>query len=426
MSTWWMMKMPKVKLNVIKSVFNDAYLPYLVDDTRTQIFYGGSSSGKSYFLAQRAILDVAQGGRNYLIDRNVANTIRKSVFNEITKAITFFKLGRYFNINKSDMIITCANGYQILFAGLDDTEKIKSITPAKGVITDIWVEEATETEYAKIKQLNKRLRGRSRAKKRLMLSFNPILQSHWIYKEYFSNWDDSKKEYRDKQLAILKTTYKDNRFLTPEDIYDLEHETDKYYYEVYTLGNWGVIGAVIFKNWRVEDLTEIKKIASNHKNGLDFGYARDPAAMLHTHYDRVRKTIYILDELYGTGMTNDILAEEIKKIIENQYVTCDSEDPKSIAELRQYGVKALAAKKGPGSVNHGIQWLQQQTIIIDVKCQNFRNEIQQYKWKEDKDGNVLTVPVSKNDHLLDALRYAYEDEFIARRTRNYSGKGARG
>jgi phage terminase large subunit len=422
-----MMKMSKVKLNVHKSVFNDVYIPYLTDDTRTQIFYGGSSSGKSYFLAQRAVLDVAQGGRNYLVARNVANTIRKSVFNEITKAIAFFKLDRYFNVNKSDMIITCANGYQILFAGLDDTEKIKSITPEKGVITDIWVEEATEADYAKVKQLNKRLRGRSKVKKRLILSFNPILQSHWIHREYFKNWDDSKKEYRDERLSILKTTYKDNRFLTPEDIYDLEHETDPYYYNVYTLGNWGVLGAVIFKNWRVEDLSKIKKIACNYKNGLDFGYAKDPAAMPHTHYDKARKIIYVLDELYGTDMTNDILAEEIKKIIGNQYVVCDSEDPKSIAELRQYGVRALAAKKGPGSVNHGIQWLQQQTIIIDVNCQNFKNEIQQYKWKEDKDGNVLTIPVDKNDHLLDALRYAYEDEFLAagQRRTNYSGKGAR-
>lgn len=420
-----MMRMPKISLNIHKEVFNDAYVPYIYDDTRLQIFYGGSSSGKSYFLAQRAVLDVAQGGRNYLICRNVANTIRKSVYNEIIKAISFFKLDMYFNINKSDMIITCANGYQLLFAGLDDTEKIKSITPEKGVITDIWVEEATETEYKKVKQLNKRLRGRSKAKKRMALSFNPILQSHWIYREHFNNWDDSKVKYKDDHLLILKTTYKDNRFLTPEDVFDLEHETDKYYYDVYTLGNWGVIGAVIFKNWRVEDLTEIKKIASNFKNGLDFGYANDPAAMLHTHYNKARKTIYILDELYGTDMTNDILAAEIKKRIGNQYVICDSEDPKSIAELRQYGVKALGARKGPGSVNHGIQWLQQQNIVIDIKCQNFKNEIQQYKWKEDKDGNVLTVPVDKYNHLLDALRYAYEDEFIEGRKTNYSGRGAR-
>lgn len=408
------MKMARIRLNVGKGVFNDAYLPYLNDDTRTQIFYGGSSSGKSYFLAQRAVLDVAHGGRNYLITRNVANTIKKSVFNEITKAISFFKLDKYFSTNRSDLIITCANGYQILFAGLDDTEKIKSITPEKGVITDIWVEEATETDRGKVKQLNKRLRGRSKAKKRLTLSFNPILQSHWIYQDYFKSWDDSKAEYRDEQLSILKTTYKDNHFLTPEDAYDLESETDKYYYEVYTLGNWGVIGAVIFKNWRMENLSAMADQFTNRRHGLDFGFAQDPAAMPCTHYDRKHKTIYIYDELYMLELTNDLLAEEVKKRINRDHVICDSAEPKSIRELKQHGVRALAAKKGKGSVNHGIQWLQQQNIVIDLKCQNAKNEIQSYKWKEDKDGNVLPVPVDKNNHIIDALRYAYEDEYIER------------
>lgn len=401
-----------MQLQIKKRVFNDAYHPFLEDDTRTQIFYGGSSSGKSYYLAQRTVLDIVKGGRNYLVCRNVANTIKKSVFNEISKAISFFKLLPYFNINKSDMVITCVNGYQILFAGLDDTEKVKSITPAKGVITDIWVEEATETEYQKIKQLNKRLRGRTNKKKRLILSFNPILQTHWIHTTYFSKWEDNKKIYKDNQLLILKTTYKDNKFLTEDDIYELENETDKYYHEVYTLGNWGILGAVIFKNWRVEDLTDLIPTFDKFKNGLDFGFSQDPAAMPCTHYDKKRKTIYIFRELYETELTNNILAKKIRELIGNQYVVCDSSEPKSITELLLHGVKALSAKKGKDSVNHGIQWLQQQTIIIHTECENAKAEFQQYKWKEDKDGNVLKVPVEKNNHIIDALRYAYEDEYL--------------
>ena len=400
----------KINLKINKSIFNDVYYNHLHDNTRTQIFYGGSSSGKSVFLSQRCVLDIMSGGRNYLVCRNVANTIKKSVFNEITKTIISFKLKDYFNINKSDLVITCVNGYQILFAGLDDTEKVKSITPQKGVITDIWVEEATETEQTKIKQLNKRLRGRSNKAKRLTLSFNPILQSHWIYKEYFNNWDNSKQLYKDNQLVILKTTYKDNKFLTKEDVYDLENETDKYYYEVYTLGNWGVLGAVIFKNWTVEDLSAMQDQFTTRKHGLDFGFSVDPAAMPCTHYDKKHKTIYIYDELYMPELTNDLLAEQIIKRIDKDYVVCDSAEPKSIKELRQHGVNALSAKKGKDSVNHGIQWLQQQRIVVDVKCQNMKSELQQHKWKEDKDGNVLPVPIDKHNHLIDALRYAYEDE----------------
>ena len=404
----------KVKLNVSTKIFNEVYIPYLQDDTPTQIFYGGSSSGKSVFLAQRTVLDVMKGGRNYLVIRNVAKTIRGSVYNEIIKAISRMGLNRFFIVLKSEFTITCFNGYQILFCGLDDPEKIKSITPAKGVITDIWIEEATEIEYNAYKQLTKRLRGRSKVAKRITLSFNPILQDHWIYKEFFLNvWDDSKRKYKDDKLSILKTTYKDNRFLTEQDIKALEDETDRYFYEVYTLGNWGVLGAVIFKNWRVEDLSWLKPIADNFRNGLDFGFAEDPSALPHTHYDKKKKTIYVLDELYMPGLTNDMLAIEVKKIIGNQLVVCDSAEPKSIKELRKYGVNAIGAKKGKDSVNHGIQWLQQHTIVVDVKCQNMKNELMKYKWKEDKNGNVLPVPVDKDNHLIDALRYAYEDDMRA-------------
>ena len=409
-------KKRKVKLNVSTKIFNKVYIPHLQNNTQTQIFYGGSSSGKSVFLAQRTVLDVMKGGRNYLVIRNVAKTIKGSVYNEIIKAISDMGLNSFFTVLKSEFTITCFNGYQILFCGLDDPEKIKSITPAKGVITDIWIEEATEADYNAYKQLTKRLRGRSKVAKRITLSFNPILQDHWIYKEFFLNvWDNSKRKYKDDKLSILKTTYKDNRFLTEQDIKTLENETDKYFYEVYTLGNWGVLGAVIFKNWMVEDLSWLRDIADNHRNGLDFGFAGDPAALPHTHYDRKKKTIYVLDELYMTELTNDVLATEVKKIIGNQLVVCDSAEPKSIKELRQYGVNAIGAKKGKDSVSHGIQWLQQQTIVVDVKCQNMKNELMKYKWKEDKNGNVLPVPVDKDDHLIDALRYAYEDEFFEKR-----------
>lgn len=400
-----------IEIDISKRIFNSVYLPYIDDNTRTQIFFGGSSSGKSKFLSQRAILDVLKG-RNYLIVRNTKNTIRTSTFNEILKIITKFKLYDYFFINKTDFTVTCKiNEKQIIFAGLDDVQKLKSVTPKKGVLDTIWIEEATEAEWHDIKELQKRLRGVSDFPKRIIFSFNPILQSHWLYKEYFNNWDDAKREYRDENLLVLKTTYKDNTFLEEDDIKALEDETDKYYYNVYTLGNWGVLGSVIFKNWTIEDCSEVRKIADNFKNGLDFGYAKDPSALIHTHYDRKKKTIYILDEFYKTELTNDLLAIEIKKIIGNQYVNCDSAEPKSIYELRQHQVNSLTTIKGKDSINHGIQWLQQQKIVIDIHCQNFRNEIQQYKWEEDRDGNVLSRPVDKNNHGLDALRYAYESEF---------------
>ena len=394
---------------------NDSYIPFLHDSTRTQIFYGGSSSGKSYFLGQRTVIDVIEG-HNYLITRNVARTIRSSVFNQIVKTINAMGLKKQFAITQDSMTITCKkNNKQILFAGLDDVEKLKSVTPIDGVITDIWIEEATETAYEAYKQLTKRLRGKTdnNIPKRMILSFNPVLQTHWIYREFFGNWDDSKTLYRDKKLLILKTTYKNNKFLTRDDIEALESETDSYFYNVYTLGNWGVLGNLVFKNWRTEDLSS--KIAAFDKiyNGLDFGYSADPNALVRLHIDQARKKLYIFDELYKCEMQDDELAEELKRRLGTQYVTCDCAEPKSIADLNRRGVRAIPARKGPDSINFGIRFLQGYEIIVDIRCQNFKNEIQAYHWAEDKYGNALRKPVDKDNHLMDALRYATEELQLA-------------
>lgn len=215
---------------------NYAYYDYLDDDTRIQIFFGGASSGKSYFIAQRIVADTVRG-RNTLVLRNVARTLRGSCWNEIVKAISKVPYKQWFTISKSEMLITATNnGAQILFAGLDDVEKIKSITPANGVLTDIWIEEATETAYDDLKQLEKRLRGESRHPKRITLSFNPIYREHWLYREFFGGWTDGATEHKSDGLSILKTTYLNNRFLTQDDRDALEKESDPYYHDVYTLG----------------------------------------------------------------------------------------------------------------------------------------------------------------------------------------------
>lgn len=408
-----------INVSVPISVFNDVFIPYLDDMTRTQIFYGGSSSGKSVFLAQRCIYDVMRGGRNYLICRQVARTIKTSVFAEICRIISEWNVGNLFNINKSDFMITCFNGYEIVFVGLDDVEKIKSIVPTKGAWTDIWIEEATETERNTVKQLYKRQRGGDEdIPKRLTMSFNPIMQNHWIYETYFSNISltDKQTEYKHDGLSILKTWYIHNKFLTEDDKRDLENETDPYYFNVYTLGNWGVLGNVIFTNWRVEDLSEMLDQFTNRRNGLDFGFSSDPAAITRSHYDSNHKIIYIFDEFYETGLTNDLLAIEARKICGHDRIICDSAEPKSIAELRLYGVDAQPAIKGKDSVLFGIQWLQQQTIVVDSKCINTKNEFMQYKWKEDKNGNAIRQPVDKNNHIIDAARYAYEEDSLAYET----------
>ena len=391
---------------------NPAYISCLSKEQFIQILFGGSSSGKSYFMGQRIVLSNLQGV-NWLCCRNVAKTMRNSIFNEITKAISNMGLSSFYSINKSDMVITCnKNKKQILFCGLDDVEKVKSITPQNGVLERIFVEEATEIKRDAFMQLKKRLRGFSSFQKYIVLAFNPILKSHWIYKEFFSKWIDGKNTYEDDELFIKKTTYKDNKFLTKSDIYQLEHEEDEYFYQVYTLGNWGILGNVIYRNWRVADLSGIKDQFDNIYNGLDFGYANDPNALVRVHLNKSAKRIYVFDELYKAGMNNDELVFECNRLLDKDYVSCDNEDPKTIDYLCDNGINAYSCTKGPNSINVGIRWLQGYEIIIDVSCQNFKNEIEQYHWKTDKQGNVMSKAVDANNHLLDALRYALCDEIF--------------
>ena len=311
------------------------------------------------------------------------------------------------------LITNVLNGRQIMFAGLDDPEKIKSISPADDVLHRVFVEEATEIKRDAYMQLKKRLRGKSDISKHIIFAFNQILKSHWIYKEFFGGWQDDKNFYEDRDLMILKTTYKDNLFLTDDDKRLLEDETDPSYYNVYSLGNWGILGHVIFKNWHVEDLSALIPTFDHINNGLDFGYSSDPNALIKVNLDKTRKKIYIFDEWYQAGMTDEELVRVCHRMISNQYITCDSAEPKTINMLCNNGIKAVGAIKGADSINNGIRWLQGYEIIVDVKCQNFKNEIEQYHWKEDKYGNAMAIPVDMNNHLIDALRYALCDEILA-------------
>ena len=228
-----------VNIKISKKVFNDVYLPYLDNIDRYLIFYGGGSSGKSYFIAQRWIYKLIQPSRcNLLVTRQTGDTNRRSTFPLLKQVISHWNLAQHFKINESDMRIKCLlTGNEVAFAGLDDVEKIKSITFENGELTHIWCEEATEMNEADINQLKVRLRG-GNTKKQIVLSFNPINIQHWI-----------KGHFIDSGLAtVCFSTYKDNKFLTDDDRKALEDLklTDEYTYNVYCLGQWGILGRTVF------------------------------------------------------------------------------------------------------------------------------------------------------------------------------------
>ena len=239
-----------VNITISKKVFNDIYLPYLNNKDRYLVFYGGGSSGKSHFIAQRYIYKLLNNKRcNLLIVRQTGDTNRRSTFPLVKQVISSWNLTEHFKINETDMRIVCKlNGNEIAFAGLDDVEKIKSITFASGELTDIWVEEATETQEADINQLKVRLRG-GKTDKQMVLSFNPINIQHWI-----------KGHFIDSGLAtVCFSTYKDNKFLSDADrkaLEDLKY-TDEYTYNVYCLGQWGVLGKTVFDARAIQARLEV-------------------------------------------------------------------------------------------------------------------------------------------------------------------------
>lgn len=263
-----------INIKINKNVFNDVYLPFLYNSDRYLIFYGGGSSGKSYFIAQREVLKLISPKRcNLLVVRQTGDTNRKSTFPLFKQVIKNWNLSKYFKINEGDMRIKCLlTNNEIAFAGLDDVEKIKSITFENGELTDIWIEEATECQEADINQLKVRLRG-GKSKKQMILSFNPINVQHWI-----------KRHFIDSNLAtVCFSTYKDNKFLTADDRKALEDlkEVDEYTYRVYCLGEWGILGKTVFDARKIQD--RLKMIPKPIKIGY-FEYDYDGLKITHIRW----------------------------------------------------------------------------------------------------------------------------------------------
>ena len=220
----------------LRETNNANFMPLFFDEHRHLVLKGGGSSGKSVFAARKVIERVmCEPGHRYLVMRKVANTLKKSCWQEILDQLAIYYPGRY-RENKTDLTIFCDNGSLIWFVGLDDTEKMKSITG----VTSEWIEEATEITKADFLQMDLRMRGPRPYYKQIIMSFNPIHITHWIKGYFFDRQDDD--------VLTHESTYLTNRFLPEEDRKVLEkyRETDRYYYEVYALGLWGTTGRTVF------------------------------------------------------------------------------------------------------------------------------------------------------------------------------------
>lgn len=325
-------------------------------------------------------------------------------------------------VNKTTQRISLPNNSEILFTGLDDVEKLKSITG----ISDIFIEEATELTQEDFLQLNLRLRA-SISNLQMFICFNPVSKSNWCYKMWFS--DQAKVDKN--TTMILHTTYKDNRFLPKEYVEAIESykETDMTYYKIYALGEFATLDKLVFTNWEVGDcgeafdaegrpLPHIESLC-----GLDWGFTNDTTAFIFSLLDEENKTIYICDAWGDTGMLNSDIA---RKIIDTGYgkalIIADSAEPKSIEELKEMGVaRVKAAKKGKGSIIAGIQKLKAYKIIVSPELTQVIEEFSNYSWKKDKStGEYVNEPIDEWNHYIDALRYSLQCSKKKLRTLNKS------
>lgn len=428
-----------MKINFNIDEFNNTilpvYLPYLGDYTcRINVFYGGAGSGKSVFVTQKLIYKLLQSKRKCLVVRKIGATIRASIFEEFKTRLAEMNMLEFCKINKTDMSIELPNGSMFIMRGLDDQEKIKSISG----IDDIVIEEATELLQEDFEQLNLRLRSKKKYQQ-IHIMFNPVSKQNWVYK-YFKF--DTKRT--PQNCRVIKTTYTDNIFLPKAYIDNMERlkETNYAWWKIYANGEFSTLDQRVFSNWEVSafDIEEIStrdykdqvrkdgkslskvifpksnplyKNTFNDKSkvfGMDFGY-NDPTTLVASYVDLNRMEIYVYDEHYQRQMTNKDIAKMVKhKGYDKHLIVADSANPKDIKDLAVMGLKIRGAKKGKDSIMNGIRRLQQFKIYIHPSCENMIIEAENYTWVKDKvTGQYIDKPLDNGFcHLWDALRYSTE------------------
>ena len=372
-------------------------------------FSGGRGSLKSSTVSVLVpLLLINNPGTHALVLRKVANTIRDSVYAQYIWAIGELGMAAYWEAKVSPMeLIYKPTGQKIMFRGADDPMKIKSIKVPFGYIAVTHFEEKDQfAGRAEIRTiLQSTMRGGSKYWN--FESYNPpISRDNWANK-------DSLEERADR--LCHKSTYLQAppEWLGQQFLDEAEHlkATDERAYQHEYLGIPVGTGGNVFDNLELREITDEEMSHFDHiYQGVDYGWFPDPFAFIRLHYDRARETIYLMDEIYQNKLTNEASGNIIiQRGYKDAYITCDSAEPKSVADYRAMGLPAKAAVKGPGSVDYGMKWLQRRKIVIDRKrTPNAYNEFVNYEYDRNKDGDIISGYPDENNHLIDATRYAVE------------------
>jgi phage terminase large subunit len=376
---------------------------------------GGRGSTKSSFVAIELILGIMKDPNgNCVVLRKVKDTLKESVFDQLVWAIDVLNVSQYWHIPEAKLVLTyIPTGQQIRFRGADKPKKIKSMKFARGYCKYIWYEEVDEFNgMEEIRMINQSLM-RGGEKFTVFYSYNPPKSANnWVNAEVQLTRDD-RLFHHSNYLTVPR------EWLGEQFIVEAEHlkVTKPTSYQHEYLGEVTGTGGEVFDNVSVRRISD-EEISGfyNVKRGLDFGYAIDPLSYNVVHYDRKKKTLYIYHELYKVGLSNysayhDYIKKENKN---NEMVLGDSAEPKSLHELRQYGLKVRGVKKGPDSVEYGIKFLQslEAIIIDDTRCPETAREFLTYELDKDANGNFKASFPDRNNHAIDAVRYALNDEAL--------------
>lgn len=365
---------------------------------RIRAVCGGTSASKSVSIVLY-LIHLAQSDTSPTLTSIVSESfphLKRGVMRDfllIMQNHKYFKDSRW---NKTDYIYTFETGSKIEFFSADQPDKVRGPRRDR-----LFINEANNIPYEAFDQLE------VRTKDIIYLDWNPT-NEFWFYTDVKDSRDD---------VEFITLTYKDNEALSPEIVRSIEQRKgNKQWWRVYGEGQLGEVEGKIYKNWNIID--EIPHEARLERYGLDFGYSNDPTALvaIYKYNDG-----FILDEcLYQKGLSNKQIADVINNL-PKAMVVADSAEPKSIDEIKQYGIMILPAQKGQGSINQGIQFVQDQRISVTKRSLNIIKEYRNYLWKEDSDGKIINKPIDIFNHTMDAIRYGFSsyetvtsiDEIIA-------------
>lgn len=404
------------RINIAK-VVGRGYKKFWNFKGRYNVIKGSRASKKSKTTALRWIyLMMKYDKSNLLVIRKTYRTLKDSCWTDLKWATRRLEVENLWSFKESPLEATyLPTGQKILFRGLDDPLKVTSITVDYGYLCWAWLEEAFEVNSeADFDTLDESIRGELPPNlwKQWVISFNPWNERHWLKKKFF--------DVSNPDILAQTTNYTCNEWLDEADkrLFENMKINNPRRYNVAGLGNWGITEGLVYDNVHIDYRFELTDMV-NYKTvcGMDFGYTNDPTAFFIGFLDEKNKALYIWDELYEKGLTNRMIYDRLVSMgYGKESIVCDSAEPKSIAELRGYGLRAKAAVKGKDSISHGIQYIQGLTIYIHPRCVNFITEIQNYTFDKDKLGNAINQPIDDFNHLMDAMRYALEKYAMGRVT----------